>query len=459
MKNAALGVLVFCGLGLSQTVVSKLNGKRIYMHRQDAGHQDGYNGMTTLLQSNAAKYGYTFEYSVSPLNETALNAVFNRLYKPGVPNASNTIDILIFCQGEGDRNAAGNPFPNTTVRFGQINAHVKSGGVLISVHGAHGREVSWQNWTFGANLMTDWFVDNYYAATSVPGNGGHFGANTAGTMTLDAETLPANDSSTYFIRRILTNPANQGGYAQPLVTNQVRGEWYHFNGGKQYENGTGNNVSHANNKVQPKPVRGNPGIPDTGIGPAKIVAILTNIQGANYTPPAPGRHSVWVREVSLGAFNAGNPTSNGRFVAFNPGHLGNEYSNANGYIGDLFLSTLRWAVKDDRGCKNPAASNYNALATVGDGTCAPVSIGRNGLLRDGNSAVIGNISADHSGIAVSLIREAPHFLQIASVNGKRVFQQRGIGMQQYRIPGLESGLYVVRVDLGGEVHHKMVSIR
>src|SRR6185295_18008940 len=105
----------------------------------------------------------------------------------------------------------------------------------------------------------DWFMDAYFASSLVSGNGGHFSSGTAGTYTLDNATLATTDSSAYFIRKLLTTATAQKGYGQPLVTNQVVGEWYHFNGGKKYEDGSGGAVTNSNNKVAPKPVRNDPG--------------------------------------------------------------------------------------------------------------------------------------------------------------------------------------------------------
>lgn len=44
-------------------------------------------------------------------------------------------------------------------------------------------------------------------------------------------------------------------------------------------------------------------------------------------------------------------------------------------MGGFFLSSLRWVAKDDRGCTNPIASNYNALAAVNDGNCLTTGLG------------------------------------------------------------------------------------
>ena len=131
----------------SQTVASKLNGKRIYLHRKDGGdHTDGFVGLKTLLEAKKAAYGYILESSTGTTNETDLNNLYNRLYTGG-PKAANTIDIFILCQGQGDQNvgggSGGNPFANPALRFGKIDTHVKSGGTLVMVHAAAGREVSW----------------------------------------------------------------------------------------------------------------------------------------------------------------------------------------------------------------------------------------------------------------------------------------------------------------------------
>jgi hypothetical protein len=460
MKKVILSIAIACGLGFAQVQTSKLKGLRIYLSRQDAGHQNGYDGFRKLMEDNKAVYGYEFEYSAAPLPQAQLDAVFKRLYKgDGQPKAANTIDILIFCQGEGDRNVAGDPFPGATDRMTMVNTHVKSGGGLISIHGAGGREASWQNWVFGARLMTDWFVDGYLADPLFAGNGGHFSAGTKATYTLDEETLPTKDSSTYFIRKMLTLPKLQKGYGQPLITDQVQSEWYHYNGGKKYENGTGGDMTHPNNKVQPLPVRGNMGVPDSGIGPAKIVGLITKIQyGTGYTPPGKGRHSVWVREVSKGKFDANASAINGRYVLFNPGHNGDEYTIAGGWMGDFFLTNLRWVAKDDRGCTDATRANYNAFATVNDGTCTPTSIGHDALLTDDESAMLGRISVANSGIDIAIGQAGAHALKVTKITGESVEQKSGNGIQNYHVPALKSGFYVVQVTVQGHAFKKLVSI-
>ena len=459
MKNLFLGISIFCGLGYSQLVVTKLYGKHIYIQRQDAGHQDGYNGFVQLMQANASTYGYIVEYAASPLNQTALDAVCARLYQPGVAHASNTIDVLIFCQGEGDRNVAGSsPYVNAALHMTQVNAHVRAGGGLIIVHAGGGREVSWQGWLYGAKLMTDWFMDAYFGTAAIPSDAGHFPALTLGTLTMDTSTSASKDSSTYFIRKVMTLPTAQKGYGQPLVNANAQGEWYHFNGGKKYEDGTGGNVTQASNRWQPKPLRGDPGYPDSGIGPLKVLVVLTHIS-TNYTPPGGlGRPTVWGREVSAGVFDSTAHGQNGRFLYFNPGHQTSDYTVAGNYLTSLFLSTLRWVVKDERGCTNPAGSNYNALSTVDDGSCQGVAIlDRNITLEDRKSAIVGNISVDRSGIVVSMGREGPHVLQIFKINGEAVFQRKGTGIKEYR-KALESGLYLVKVEMEGQSYKKRVSI-
>lgn len=457
MIKVLITVAVACGVGFSQT--SKLKGKRIYMSRQESGHQNGYEGLRDLLLKNKAAYGFEFEYSPSPLTETALNSVYSRLYKTTGVKDANTIDILIFCQGEGDRNVAGNPYPGAGERMSRVNTHVRNGGAFIMVHGAGGREVSWHSWTYGAKLMTDWFVDDYRASSLIQGNGGHFSAGTKATYTLDEETLPARDSSTFFIRKLLTLPKAQNGLGQPLVTDQVESEWYHFNGGKQFEDGSGSVATHPNNKVMPKPVRGDMGVPDSGIGPAKIMGLITKIQGANYTPPGKGRHSVWGREVSKGPFDAKTSAENGRFVYFNPGHNGNEYTLAGNWIGDFFLSTLRWVVKDDRGCTDATRANYNAMATVNDGTCTPTVSSRDALLSDGGSAQLGRISVRGLDLDVSVNHAGAHSVAVVGVDGRTVFSRLGEGAATYPIANLQRGFYLAHVKVAGRSFKKLVSIQ
>ena len=79
MKKILLGMAIACGIGFSQVQTSKLFGKRIYLSRQDPGHQNGYDGLRNLLQLNKAVYGYEFEFSASPLPQAQLDAVFKRL--------------------------------------------------------------------------------------------------------------------------------------------------------------------------------------------------------------------------------------------------------------------------------------------------------------------------------------------------------------------------------------------
>ncbi|MDB5049085.1 MAG: hypothetical protein JWO30_2156 [Fibrobacteres bacterium] len=461
MKKIVLGIALVCGLCFPQTITSKLSGKRIFLHRKDGtDHTDGFVGLQKMLDAKKSIYGYTFESSTGSPGEAELNALYNRLYKGAGAHDAGTIDILILCQGQGDQNVGGgasvNPFANAADRFQKVNTHVRSGGGLIMVHAAAGREVSWQNWFFGAKLMTDWFVDNYFASSLNSGNGGHFPYGTIGTYTLDEETLAAKDSSTFFIRNLLTQAKTRNGYGQPLVSPDVKGEWYHFNGGKKFEDGTGGAATHSNNRIAPSAVRGDPGVPDSGIGPAKVVGILTKI--GTYVPPGKGRHGVWAREVSAGVFNAKASDKNGRFLYFNPGHAGEEYTDANGWMGDFFFSSLRWVAKDDRGCTNPVSSNYSSLATVNDGGCLTTGIGRDAILNDEGADRFGRISVGSSAIDVSIDRDGPHSLAVVKVNGEMVFRRQGEGIGKYQAAGLKSGFYLVQVNVKGRTFKKLVSI-
>ncbi|MDB5106694.1 MAG: hypothetical protein JWP91_4383 [Fibrobacteres bacterium] len=461
MRKALVGIAVACGLGFSQTVPSKLAGKRVYVLREwvDGGHQNGFQALKDLVEANAKVYGYTAEVPANPLNQTDLNAVFARLYKGDGTKPANAIDVMVFSQGEGDWNVTGNPLiGGADVRMSQINAHVRGGGGLIITHAAAGREISRSGWIFGAKLMGDWFQDEYSASASISGNGGHFGSGTAGTTTFDEETLASKDSSTFFIRNVMTLSKDKKGYGMPSITDQVTGEWYHFNGGYKYEDGTGGKVTNPNNKFQPVQVRGHQGYPDSGIGPTKIISVLTKIQGANYTPPGKGRLSVWAREVSKGTFDKNASATNGRFVYFNPGHAGDEFTKAGGWMGSLWISSLRWVVKDDRGCTQPTSSNYNPLATVNDATCIPTSIGRDALLTDDKSALLGRVSVDASSIGIAVNQEGPHSLKVIKMNGELVFQHLGTGAREYRVPGLKSGFYMVLVNVNGRSFKKSAFI-
>lgn len=457
MMKVWMAVGLMAAMAWSQA--SKLNGMRIYMGRQEGGHQGGYDGLRTMLEGNRAKYGYVFEYAAQPLNETQLNGVFDRLYKAGTPKNASTIDILVFCQGEGDRNVGGGaqtqPWANASGRMARVNAHVKNGGGLIAVHGAGGREVSWHGWVFGAMLMTDWFVDDYRASSLIQGNGGHFSANTPATYTLDEETLPAKDSSTYFIRKLLTLAKAQGGFGQPLVTDQMKGEWYHYNAGKQFEDGTGTNVAHANNKWAPKQVRGNPGVPDSGIGPAKIIGIITKIQSAGtYTPPGKGRHSVWGREVSPGVFDPKASKTNGRYLLFNPGHDGQEWTQGGGWMGDFFLSSLRWVVKDEMGCMDATKPQFNALATVHDGSACPTVV-----LKEKREAGFGKVAQAGDGLEIAIEGVGAHTVKVVSLDGKVAFAKAGSGSLSYQVSGLVRGSYLVLVGAHGESFKRLVAVR
>lgn len=362
---------LIAGAGFPQTIKSNLNGKRIYMQRNDGGHEEGYLGMRDLLEANKNIYGYTFEYSPQALSFPQLDSLYNRLYKAGGARAANTIDILIFCEGEGDGNFGRVNMDNPAdaipmyARQKNVNTHLRMGGAMLMVHAAAGREVSWYRWGFGAKLVSDWFLDGTNASVQVPGNSGHFSAGTLGTATLDEETLPTRDSSTYFVRKLFTSPKASSGYGQPLTNMEVKGEWYHFNGAQRYEDGTGGLVTNPRNSYQQQLVRGNPGVPDSGIGPAKVFAVLTKI-GANYTPPGKGRNIIWGREVSKGVFDPRSSATNGRYMYYQPGHDRYEWTQAGGWMGDLFLAGLRWVVRDDRGCMIAGASSYNPVATVND---------------------------------------------------------------------------------------------
>jgi hypothetical protein len=462
-----LGMLALSGTAIAQgTIPSKLNGKRIYIYRDDAGHADSYTASVSLINStaNKAAYGYTVESATNPLTTANLDLLYDRLYKgPDAPKDTNTIDILILSMGEGDQNVAGGasttPVTGYQARYNKVATHVKSGGGLILIHAAAGREISYMNWVFGAALMTDWFHDGYSSGFGISANAGHYAATTPATIALDIGTLPTADSSAYFVRRLMNLPAAQGGYNKADTANMTAGEWYHFNGNFTYEQNAGaptTTITLGSNKVVAKAVRGNQGLPDSGIGPAKVFASLTRING--YVPPAPGRVSVWGREVTNGTFNPAASAQNGRFVYFNPGHNTNEIGTANPQVGgwarDLFLSTLRWVAKDDRGCRNPQSSNYDSLATVNAG-CQGVSIRRDALLSH-NGLLAGRISTDNTSITVDMDQQGAHTVRVSKIDGTNVMRKQGSGIQRYTASGLQSGLYMVRVEAGDQSYAKQV---
>lgn len=465
------GIMVFaalsCGLAFSQAVDSKLKGKRIYMHKNDGGHQGGYDGLKAWLENNKAAYGYEFEATGLNLSETALNTLFGRLYKgPDSPRQPNTIDILIFCQGEGDGNMGRGPFPPSVSvgniqRHTMVNTHVKAGGVLILVHAAAGREISYWKWGFGAMLMGSWFLDNCFASPQVAGNSGHFGANTVATATLDEETLQAKDPSLFFIRNLFTQPKDKGGLGQPLINSAVKGEWYHFNGNFKYEDGSGGAITNPQHTSPMVMVRGNAGFPDSGIGPTKIITTLTRINsGSGYNPPGKGRPVAWAREVSWEKFNPATPDKNGRFIYTNAGHDGDEWTTAGQWMGSQFLAMLRWSVKDERGCMDPnQPSLYKPFATVYDGSCPPVGIGGSIPLKSGRAWLVGRVAAANATIDVTIDRDASHSVRIADMKGRSVYEASGTGRSSYQVPGLDKGSYIVRVDADGKSVRQRVTIR
>ena len=82
MKKIILGIAIACGLCFPQTIVSKLSGKRIFLHRKDGtDHSDGFVGLQKILDAKKTVYGYSFESSTGSPTEADLNTLFNRLYK------------------------------------------------------------------------------------------------------------------------------------------------------------------------------------------------------------------------------------------------------------------------------------------------------------------------------------------------------------------------------------------
>ena len=125
-------------------------------------------------------------------------------------------------------------------------------------------------------------------------------------------------------------------------------------------------------------------------------------------------------------------------------------------MGDFFLANLRWVAKDDRGCTDKLASNYNPLATVSEG-CIAVGIGRNAQLNEGVNE-LGNISLVGSAIEIAIGAEGPHAVKVSKINGELVYAKPGVGMQKYQVPGLKSGFYVVQVQVKGQAFKKMVTV-
>lgn len=464
--KALMMIALACGLGFSQTVDSKLKGKRIYMHKNDGGHQGGYDGLKALLEANKGIYGYEFEATGLNLSDEQLNTLFGRLYKgPDAAKPANAIDILIFCQGEGDGNMGRGPFPPNVsagnfARHAMVNTHVRSGGALILVHAAAGREISYWSWEFGAKLMGAWFLDGCNASQAIQGNSGHFGANTTATAILDEETTQARNPSLYFIRNLFTMGKDKGGFGQPEFSTAIKGEWYHFNGNFKYEDGSGGAVVNSKHTQPMAPVRGHLGFPDSGIGPAMVIATLTKINsGAGYTPPGKGRAIAWAREVSPGPFDKNASGRNGRFLYTNVGHDGDEWTIANRWMGDQFLAMLRWSVKDERGCTNPAGAGYKPWSTVDDGvTCPTVSIDKTSL-EIGKGGVIGSISSGSSALYVAIEKAGPHSVKVVTLKGRTVFANSGRGNASYRVADLEKGSYLVVLSVNGHSISKRVSLR
>jgi hypothetical protein len=415
-----------------------------------------------LLRANSATYGYTLEVSETPLDPAQLDSVFGRLYRIDGSRHPHPIDVMIFSQAEGDWNITGNPvIAGADRRMRQINAHVRGGGGLILTHAAGGREIARDGWLFGAKLMTDWFQDEYYASSSLPGNGGQFPDGTSGTVAFDEQTLPERDSSAWFVRKLMVSGKDMGGFGKPSSTDQVKGEWYHFNAGYKYEGHMGIRVTNPRNRSQTDEVRGHPGIPDSGIGPSKIFGSLPAIQGAQYVPPAPGRPFAWGREVSQGTFDGSASSRNGRFAYFQPGHSGNVFIQADGWLGDFYLALLRWVAKDDRGCTKPWAPNYDAMATVDDGSCDPVGLDRRTSPQSPDSGPDpdsdpGRITIGPSAIRVAFTGNGRHTVEISDLTGRHHLKRTGFQAEE-AFSGLPCGVYLVRVAASGKPFTKRIT--
>jgi hypothetical protein len=455
-------VALSLGLARAQLPVSKLNGKTVYLHRQfvDDTHAGGFIALKNLLLANAPVYGYKLEISEYPLAETPLSAAFNRLYRLDAAKPPNPIDVLVFSQSEGDWNITGNPtIVGWENRIRQVNDHVRAGGGLILSHAAGGRQISRNGWIFGAMLMTDWFQDEYFPGGNVSGNSGHFPSGTQGTITLDEQTLPSRDSSAYFIRRLMTLGKAHGGFEMPAASDSVRSSWYHFNGGFKYPGQLGGKVKNTNNKFQPAEVRGHAGFPDSGIGPSKVFTSLPRIQTGlgSYTPQGKGLLSAWGREVGPPPFDPSRSATNGRFAYVNPGHMGEEYLMGDGWMGNLFLSVLRWSVKDDRGCVDPASILYNPHATVTDGSCLVLAM-RQGIRSAASGREDGRISPEAEGIEVEFAGTGGHSLRIVDARGSLVFARAGKGPAAYSAKGLSRGPYFAHIREDGEDFNERIDL-
>jgi hypothetical protein len=172
--------------------------------------------------------------------------------------------------------------------------------------------------------------------------------------------------------------------------------------------------------------------------PARLtpgVNILFSLDESSFTPTTPmGDHPVaWTHKMGNGV------------VVFNSVWMGGSYPQ--GISDSLIWGTMRYAAKDFVGCMDSNYVEYNPEATVTTltpidppnpcQTPVPVLVPAKGGLN--------GISTYGGAISVSLTQAGRHRVEVVDFRGKRVFSASISGPRRLEIPGLQRGVYFVRV--------------
>jgi hypothetical protein len=186
------------------------------------------------------------------------------------------------------------------------------------------------------------------------------------------------------------------------------------------------------------------------------VNVLLSMNEGTFNPASKtGDHPIaWTRKMGngLGAFNsAGHDATPGEIL----------YFQQDSVIQRFDWQLMRYLAKDFVGCMDPKFKEYNPEATVSALTPSdpvnPCSTPTTFITAKDRKSQF-SASAGSRSILVSINSEGKHSVRVADIHGKTVFQTNGFGKRDLEIPGLQNGIYFVKVNAAKENKVQRISL-